>query len=77
MAKDPETSGVRAVIEAKDLLKSKEPQVAIDFFTKALYDTKSRTVQREIRVTLYQLYKDQGQTDKALDQLQQLIVGQE
>jgi lipopolysaccharide biosynthesis regulator YciM len=77
VAKDPDASAVRAVIEAKDLLKGKEPQVAIDFFMKALYDTKSRAVQREIRMTLYQLYKDQGQTDKALDQLQQLIVGQE
>ncbi|MGD0462754.1 MAG: hypothetical protein ABSB74_09720 [Tepidisphaeraceae bacterium] len=77
VAKDPEASGVQAVFEARDLLKSKEPQVAIDFFTKAMYDTKSRAVQREIRLTLYQLYKGQGQTDKALDQLQQLIVGQE
>jgi hypothetical protein len=77
VAKDPDTSAVQAVIEAKELLKGKEPQVGIDFFMKALYDTKSRAVQREIRLTLYQLYKDQGQTDKALDQLQQLIVGQE
>jgi hypothetical protein len=77
VAKDPETTGVQAVIEAKDLLHSKDPQVALDFFTKALYDTKSHAVQREIRLTLYQLYKDQGQSDKALDQLQQLIVGQD
>ncbi len=77
VAKDPEASGVQAVFEAKDLLRNKEPQVAIDFFTKALYDTKSRAVQREIRMTLYWLYKGQGQNDKALDQLQQLIVGQE
>ena len=77
IAKDPEVTGVQAVIEAKDLLRNKEPQVAIDFFTKALYDSKSRAVQRAIRMTLYDLYKGQRQNDKALDQLQQLIIGQE
>jgi hypothetical protein len=77
IAKDPETSSVQAVIEAKDLLRNKDPQVAIDFFTKALYDAKSHAVQRAIRMTLYDLYKGQGQNDKALDQLEQLIVGQE
>jgi hypothetical protein len=77
VSKDPEASGVQAVIEAKDLLRSKEPQVSIDFFTKALYDAKSPAVKRAIRMTLYDLYKTQGQNDKALDQLQQLIVEQE
>ena len=45
---------VQAVIEANELLKSRDPQVALDFFNKALYDTKSRPVQREIRIVLYQ-----------------------
>jgi lipopolysaccharide biosynthesis regulator YciM len=77
VSKDAETSAVQAVIEAKDLLRSKEPQVSIDFFTKALYDAKSPAVKRAIRMTLYDLYKTQGQNDKALEQLQMLIVEQE
>ncbi len=77
IANSADATGVQAVIEAKDLLRSKDPQVSIDFFTKALYDSKSRPVQRAIRMTLYDLYKGQGQNDKALDQLQQLIIGQE
>lgn len=76
VAKDADASGVQAVMEAKDLLRSKEPQVEIDFFTKTLYDVKSRAVQREIRMTLSKLYKEQGQTDKAMDQLQQLMMDQ-
>ncbi len=77
VSKDAETSAVQAVIEAKDLLRSKEPQVSIDFFTKALYDAKSPAVKRAIRMTLYDLFKTQGQNDKALEQLQMLIVEQE
>jgi lipopolysaccharide biosynthesis regulator YciM len=76
VAKDADASGVAAVLEAKELLRSKEPQVEIDFFNKALYDTKSRPIQREIRMTLADLYKAQGQNDKALDQLQQLMMDQ-
>ena len=74
IAKDPDSTGVQAVIEANELLKSRDPQVALDFFNKALYDTKSRPVQRQIRIVLYHLYQQAGQHDKALDQLQQLIV---
>jgi hypothetical protein len=74
IAKDADSTGVQAVIEADHLLKSRDPQVALDFFNKALYDTKSRAVQREIRFVLYRLYEQTGQHDKALDQLQQLIV---
>ncbi len=32
------------------------------------------SVQRAIRMQLFNLYKDSGQQDKALDQLKQLIV---
>jgi hypothetical protein len=71
-----DASGVRAVIEAEDFLKAREPQVAIDFFNKALFDAKNRPVQREIRMALYNLYKQTGQNDKALDQLQMLILDQ-
>jgi hypothetical protein len=71
---DAGMSGVQAVIEAKEMLGKGQP--AIDFFNKALYDAKSRTVQRQIRLTLFDLYKEQGQADKALDQLRLLILDQ-
>lgn len=76
IAKDPETMGVTAVMSAADLLSDKPPQVKIDFFNKALFDTKLRPVQREIRMQLFNLYKQQGQTDRAMDQLQQLMMDQ-
>jgi len=57
-------------------LKARDPQVSIDFFNKALYDVKNRAVQRQIRMTLYDIYKEQGQSDKALDQLQELMMDQ-
>lgn len=76
ISKDPETAGVAAVLKAQEVLKGREPQVAIDFYTKALYDAKNATVQRAVRLQLFELFKAQGQNDKALDQLQQLIEGQ-
>ena len=76
IAANADSSGVQAVIEARELLKSRDPQVSIDFFNKALYDVKNRAVQRQIRMTLYDIYKDQGQNDKAMDQLQQLMMDQ-
>jgi hypothetical protein len=76
VAGSPEASGVQAVVAARELLKSREPQVQLDFFNKALYDVKNRAVQRQIRVELYELYKESGQTDRALDQLQQLMMDQ-
>jgi hypothetical protein len=76
IAGNAESSGVQAVIEARELLKSREPQVQIDFFNKALYDVKNRAIQRQVRMELYGLYKEQGQNDRALDQLQQLMMDQ-
>jgi hypothetical protein len=76
IAGSAESSGVQAVIEARELLRARDPQVALDFFNKALYDVKNRAVQRQIRMTLYEIYKEQGQTDKAMDQLQQLMMDQ-
>lgn len=76
IAKDAEATGVEGVIYAAALLRDKEPQVQIDFFTKALHDSKLRPVQREIRFALFQIYRQQGQNDKALDQLRQLMMDQ-
>jgi len=76
IAKDPDSAGVQAVIEAHDFLKDKDPQAQIDFFNKALYETKSRPVQRQIRLVLYRLFRDSNQSDKALEQLQDLMTDQ-
>jgi hypothetical protein len=74
ISKDADAAGVQAAMEAKAALGPGQP--AIDFFNKALYDTKSRPVQRLIRLMLFHLYKDQGQNDKALDQLRMLMMDQ-
>jgi hypothetical protein len=76
LAKDADATGVEAVIYAAAIFHDKEPQAQIDFFTKALQDTKSRPVQREIRFALFQMYRQQGTDDKALDQLHQLMMDQ-
>ena len=76
IAKDAESTGVQAVLEAAAFLHDREPQVQIDFFNKALYDSKMRPVQREIRMELFKLYKQQGQSDKATEQLQALMNDQ-
>lgn len=76
IAGSADSSGVQAVVEAREFLRARDPQVSLDFFNKALYDVKNRAVQRQIRMTLYDIYKEQGQSDKALDQLQQLMMDQ-
>jgi hypothetical protein len=76
IAKDPDASGVMAVDSAQNLLRNQQPQMQLDFFNKALYETKNRAVQRAIRFELYKLYQGQGQNDKALDQLEQLMMDQ-
>ena len=72
--KDADSSGVQAVIEAASSLKNQPPQVQLDFFNKAFYETKNRAVQRQIRFELHRLYSEQGQNDKAMDQLEQLMI---
>jgi hypothetical protein len=75
IAKDPDMAGVQAVIQADQFLKtSQQPQVEIDWFTKAMYNTRNPAVKRQIQLTLFNLYKQVGQNDKALDQLQQLMM---
>jgi hypothetical protein len=75
IAKDPEMAGVQAVIQADEFLKAtKEPQVEIDWLTKAMYDTHNAAVRRQIHLVLFNLYKQTAQDDKALDQLQDLMM---
>ena len=64
------------MIYAAAVLRDRDSQAQIDFFTKALQESKSRPIQREIRMALFQIYRQQGQNDNALDQLHQLMIDQ-
>jgi hypothetical protein len=74
LARDSTASGVAAVISANDMLRRQGPQVAIDYFNKMLPDVKDEAVQRAIRLQLIDLYKQTGQTDKAMEQLNTLMT---
>lgn len=72
--KDIDAAGVAAVLKSEELLKSKDPQQAADFYLKVVYDSKSHAVTRAARMELYEVYKSMGQTDKALEQLQLVMT---
>lgn len=74
VAADPATSGIAAVIAARDTLKPRGADAAIKYFTDILPEVKNDSVARCIRAQLADLYKQAGQQDKALDQLHTLIV---
>jgi hypothetical protein len=73
LADNPAASGVAAVMNANELLKSK-PQDAIDYFNRVLPDVKNESVRRAIRLQLADLYKKSDQPDKALEQMRELMV---
>jgi hypothetical protein len=75
LSRDPTTAGIAAVSSANDLLHRDSPQAAIDFFNKTLPQVKDQAVMRAIRIKLVDLYKETGQTDKAMEQLNILILG--
>jgi hypothetical protein len=72
--KDIDAAGVAAVLKSEDLLKSKDPQAAADFYLKVVYDAKSHAVVRAARMELYEVYKSMGQPEKALEQLQLVMT---
>jgi hypothetical protein len=72
--KDPDSAGVAAVIKSEELLKTKDPQAAADYYLKVVYDAKSHAVIRAARMELYEVYKSMGQADKALEQLQLVMT---
>jgi hypothetical protein len=72
--KDAESAGVAAVLKSEELLKTKDPQAALDYYLKVVYDSKSHAVTRAARMELYEVYKSMGQPDKALEQLQLVIA---
>jgi len=70
--------GVAAVGKAAEMLKAdgQTPEQQVEFFTKVLYMTKSHAVERTVRMQLVELYKQTGQDDKAMEQLQELMTEQ-
>ena len=74
MSSDAQSSGVAAVIAASDILKPRGADAAIQWFNKVLPEVKNPAVRRAIRGQLADLYKQAGQADKALDELQALMT---
>jgi hypothetical protein len=75
MSRDPAAAGVAAVVSTSDILRARGPEAAINYFNKVLPEVKNEAVARAIRIQLIDLYKQSGQSDKALEQLDQLIKG--
>src|SRR5262245_34295424 len=73
LAQDPNSAGVAAVVAATDLLRQRGPDAAINYLSKTLPDVKSPAIQRAIRIQLIDLYKQAGQSEKALEQLDALM----
>ena len=73
MTHDPAAAGVAAVVSASDILRQRGPEAAIEYFNKTLPDVKNDAVQRAIRIQMIDLYKQSGQSEKALEQLDILI----
>ena len=67
---DARSAAVTAVYALKDDLK---PEEAIKLFTARLEKTKVQGLRNAIHMALRDLYKDQGQDDKASDQLKAIL----
>jgi len=74
LSRDPTAAGVAAVVSAGEILRAKGADTAISYFNKVMPDVKNESVQRAIRLQLIELYKMSGQQEKALEQLQNLMV---
>ena len=78
MSSDPLKAGVGAVITAADLLRAQGNGAAIKYFEGMLADTEHRPaaeIKRAIRLQLAELYKADGNSDKALETLKAVIQG--
>jgi hypothetical protein len=75
MSHDPSASGIAAVLSANDILRQQGGiHEAINYFTKILPEVKDEAVQRTIRIELVDLYKQSGEIDKAIEQLNILMT---
>lgn len=73
MSRSADSAGVSAVVSATDMLRQRSLGEAIDFLNQQLPEVKSPTIERAIRIQLADLYRQAGQTDKAIAQLSILI----
>jgi hypothetical protein len=75
LSRDPVAAGVSAVVSVTDILRQRGPDAAIEYFTRTLPDVKNEAVERAIRIQLADLYKQTGQQENAIQQLDALIKG--
>jgi hypothetical protein len=73
MTRSADSAGVAAVVSATDILRQGGPQGAIDFLSNTLPEVKIPAIERAIRIQLADLYRQVGQSDKALEQLSVLM----
>src|SRR5947209_5988575 len=71
---DTSSAGVAAVIYADDILRTRPPQEAIDYYLKLLPEVKDPIIVRAIRLRLADHYRLSNQADQALGQLRILIT---
>ena len=74
LSRDPSAAGVAAVVSAGEILRARGADTAIAYFNKVMPEVKNDAVKRAIRLQLVELYKMSGQQDKALEQLQSLMI---
>jgi len=74
LSRDPTAAGVSAVVSAGEILRARGADSAIAYFNKVMPEVKNESVQRAIRLQLIELYKMSGQQEKALEQLENLMV---
>jgi hypothetical protein len=76
IAKDSDAMGITAVFAADDMMRAQGPEAEADFFNKMLFETKSRAVQRAVRMKLVDIYKTLNRPDRAMEQLQAIMTEQ-
>lgn len=74
VSSDSSSSGVAAVIYTDEILRSKSPKDAIEYYTKLLPDVKDPVVQRAVRLRLAEHYRMSNQPEEALGQLRLLMT---
>jgi tetratricopeptide (TPR) repeat protein len=75
LTEDPAASGSAAVLSTREILTTDgDTKKAIEYFTQLLPEVKNESVQRTIHIELSELYKHDGQKDKALEQLRILMT---
>ncbi len=74
VADDASASGVMAVMSVDDHVQGQD---RIKFLNDMLRDTDDPTVRRAIRIKLIESYKDMGDNDEALEQIEALITAED